>query len=287
MQPLYLQPLIELGLTGLEAQAYGYLLEHAPATGYRVAMGLGKPTANTYKALQSLHDKGALILEDSEKREFRPVSPRELLDALERRFKERKKRAGAELRMVKQPEADDRVYRLQTPEQILERLRQMLSQCRRVAVLDLFSWAVDHLKDDLEAAAGRGLDVLAKVYEPCSMEGVRVVISGRANQTLRRWPGQWANAVIDGHEHVLALLSRDGTRVHQAIWSGSAFLSLVYHVSLVSEMQVDDLEKHVRDGAGREDLLATLESYDRLKAIDMPGYGTLSQILGTGRQEKT
>jgi len=280
MQPAYLQALTELGLTGLEAEAYGYLLEHSPATGYAVAKGLGKPTANTYKALASLYGKGALIREESANREFRPVSPGELLGALERRFQERKRRASSELRRVKESEADDRVYRLETPEQVLERLRQMLSRCRKVAVLDLFSWAVEHLKDDLEAAAARGLKVAVKVYEPCSLRGVHVVAHPRPERVARRWPGQWANAVIDGHEYLLALLSHDGARVHQAIWSGSAFLSLVYHLGLVSELQVDDLERNIKDGASREDLVAILERYDRLKVIDMPGYRMLRQVLG-------
>ena len=283
MQPTYLQPLTELGLTGLEAEAYGYLLQHAPATGYGVAKGLGKPTANTYKALESLYGRGALILEDSANREFRPVSPGELLDALERRFQERKKRASAELRRLKGVEADDRVYRLQTPEQVLERLRQMLSRCEQVAVLDLFSWAVEHLKDDVEAAASRGLAVAVKVNEPCPMKDAQVVVHPHAQRVARRWPGQWANAVIDGHQHLLALLSSDGTRVVQAIWSGSAFLSLVYHIALVFELQAAALERDLNEGASRDELVATFKSYDRLKAMDAPGYRTLMQILGADR----
>jgi hypothetical protein len=48
------QALQDPGFTGLEAQVYVFLLRHAPATGYRISHAIGKPTANTYKALAEL-----------------------------------------------------------------------------------------------------------------------------------------------------------------------------------------------------------------------------------------
>ena len=84
----HIDSLRELGLTGLEAEAYAWLLTASPATGYGVAKGLGKPTANTYKALESLREKGAVVTDDDETRSYRAVPPPELLAALERRFLE-------------------------------------------------------------------------------------------------------------------------------------------------------------------------------------------------------
>ena len=56
--------LVEFGFTDLEAEIYLFLLGSSPTTGYRVAKGIRKPAANTYKALQTLATKGAILVED-------------------------------------------------------------------------------------------------------------------------------------------------------------------------------------------------------------------------------
>lgn len=56
-----IQGLTGLGFTQADAEVYVALLRESPATGYRIATVLGKATANTYKALRSLTDKGAVL----------------------------------------------------------------------------------------------------------------------------------------------------------------------------------------------------------------------------------
>src|SRR5262244_1295461 len=78
--------LTRLGFTALEAEVYTWLLGEPGATGYRIAQGIGKPVANTYKALESLQKKGAILVEEDESRLCRAVPPEELLTQLERGF---------------------------------------------------------------------------------------------------------------------------------------------------------------------------------------------------------
>ena len=49
----------EIGLSELEATIYIWLLENKRSTGYKIAMQIGKPVANTYKALKSLQPVAA------------------------------------------------------------------------------------------------------------------------------------------------------------------------------------------------------------------------------------
>lgn len=272
MQGTSQQALAELGLSPLEADVYVWLLQHAPATAYRVSKGLGKPTANTYKAVESLFHKGALLLAEGEGREVRPVPPAELLGALERRFRTRLARAAAGLERLPQLEQDEHVWRLRNSAQVLERLRAMLGEAREVAVLDLFPWAVEALRADLERAAGRGLLLAAKVYAPCVLEGVRTVLEPRAERVTARWAGLWANAVVDGREHLLAWLSPDGSRVRQAVCSASPFLSWIYHTGLVRELITSALERALDEGRSREELVELLASFEGLRAEHAPGY---------------
>ena len=77
------ESLVALGFTALEAEVYIYLLGASPATGYRVAQAIGKPIANTYKAIEALESKGAVIVEHSANKLCRAIPAEELLGQLE------------------------------------------------------------------------------------------------------------------------------------------------------------------------------------------------------------
>jgi sugar-specific transcriptional regulator TrmB len=284
MDAPHIESLRELGLTGLEAEAYSWLLTASPATGYGVAKGLGKPTANTYKALESLREKGAVVTDDAETRSFRAVPPAELLAALERRFLEQRQRAADALSRLGAPEADERIYHLSTTEQVIQRARQMLLRAESVAILDLFPWPAERLAADLEAAADRGIHVVVKCYAPLEIPGVRVIPDVAADRVVDRWPGQWTNAVVDGKESLLALLSHDGSEVHQAIWSGSPFISWVYHSALIAELFYSDVSRGLEEGLSIDELEDAFNLHSTLRSEDAPGYRELMARLHRGAE---
>src|SRR5580698_10497182 len=101
--------LVSFGLTQLEASVYLFFLQEGPATGYRAAQALGKPAANTYKAIESLENKGWLLKDDSLSRLFRPVPAEELLRRLDRDFHERHEHAAQQLKQIERAQDDERV----------------------------------------------------------------------------------------------------------------------------------------------------------------------------------
>jgi sugar-specific transcriptional regulator TrmB len=265
------QSFVAFGFTDLEAEVYVFLLGESPATGYRVAKALGKPVANTYKAIESLRNKGALVMEAGGGRLCRAIPIDELLGQLERRFQEQRDRAGRALARLKVSPEDQHIYQLHTPAQVLERCRRMLRHCRRVAVVDAFPRTLEELRPGLEAAAERGIAVAAKAYRPVVVAGADVVAHPDGEAILRRWPGQWLNLVTDGLEFVMAFLTEDGTAVHQAVWSGSAYLSTVYHSAVASEVTLGMLDHLMRDGASANTMRRALRRYRYLFTPDMPG----------------
>src|SRR5438105_11642808 len=120
------ESLVALGFTALEAEVYIYLLGASPATGYRVAQAIGKPIANTYKAIEALESKGAVIVEHSANRLCRAIPAEELLGQLERRFRDRRSKAARALSELPGSADDDRVYQLRSRDQVYERARSML-----------------------------------------------------------------------------------------------------------------------------------------------------------------
>jgi sugar-specific transcriptional regulator TrmB len=284
--PFLIQPLVDLGLTSLESEIYAYLLVNSPATGYRVAKDTGKPTANTYKAIQSLRDKGGLIIEDSTNRLCRAVPMGEFLDVLERRFFRLKKEAEKDLSGLKPAPDDERIYYLHTPDQVFERFRQMLRRCEYIALFDLFPLTLDRMRRDIESEASRGIRIAVKVYRQCDIHGVEIVHAQDGEKTIQRWPGQWANGIVDGREHLLAFLSRDGTRVLQAVWSAHTYTSWIYHSSLMYELLHGTLSGRFEE---RTENTPLPEDYLKLKAMNAdkaPGYWTLQERFGKKEEER-
>lgn len=264
--------LIELGFTGLEAEVYITLLYHSPITGYRIAQELEKPVANTYKAIESLRNKGAVIVDEGDTRLCRAVPAEELLGQIERRFRDTQKRAAQALSNIKNSSSDDRVYQLRSREQVMERCRRMLRDCRQLALLDIFPGPLEELSRDIEEAAARGVEVALKAYQPTQIRKAQVLIEPTGPAILGRWPGQWVNLVIDDAEFLLAFLNSDGKGVYQAIWSNSIYLSWVYSSSLASELILAGLQTRIEEGASTEELQKVLKRFLRLKPLKTPGH---------------
>ena len=283
-----MQPLVELGFTTLEAEAYTFLLQESPVTGYRIAQALRKPAPNVYKALESLELKGAVLVEDGDSRLCRPVPPGELLAQLDRRFHEQRARAERLLSRPAAEAADDRVYTLRSADQVLERARCMLRDAAEVALIDVFPLPLAELRGEIQAAAERGVQVTARVYEPTDVPGARVVVDADPELVRGRWPGQWVNVVTDGREHLIAYLTADGGTVQQAVWSGSAILSWVYHSALSSEIVLEDVRNQLRDGADPAALAQTVaQAIPVSKALQAPGYRELaSRFADSGPRKR-
>ena len=98
--------LCELGFTEIEALVYAFLVGSEAATGYRISHAIGKPTANTYKAIASLAQQGAVQVDEGGNRLVRAVPPDELLAGLERRSREKREAARAALRSTATTSSD-------------------------------------------------------------------------------------------------------------------------------------------------------------------------------------
>lgn len=271
------QALQDLGFTGLEAQVYVYLLRHAPATGYRISHAIGKPTANTYKALTSLAGQGAVLVDDGGSGAVRAVPPDELLAILERRGRAQRAAALAALAENVPAGDDDRVYALKDSRQVVERARAMLAGAGQIVLGDLFPAPFELLRDDLAACAARGVRVVVRAYAPVEAGGA-LVIAGTGKGAPGHWPGQQLSLVVDGAEHLLALLSADLEAVHQAVWSRSAFLSCLHHNHLAMELLFT-----ARAVGGREP--ASALAGITVLAADPPGLRRLrAQVAGGPRR---
>jgi len=263
--------LVPLGFTELESSAYLFLLRESPATGYRVAQGIGRPVANTYKAIESLRDKGAVVVESTEGKLIRAVPAKELLRRIESDFDRRHKRASQTLSSVVRPHDDDAVYRLAGIDQVYERCRAMLRRTASVVALDLFPAPFRLLRADIERCVARGVMVAMQVYEPIVLRGAEVVVNARAPRVLSRWSGQWINVARDSAEHLVALLNPEADAVEHATWTASPFLSHIAYSGLIGEITASALMN-----ASPRDLRRVMKRMSSYNDVSSDGVRSLS-----------
>ncbi len=227
-----------LGFSEIEALIYCFLLEESPATGYRISHAIGKAAANTYKAISNLARKGAIVIDDGDSRLCRAVPPKELLDAVERRFQHNRNTAQAALDALAVAGNDSRIYQLRDAEQVLTRARSMIAAAEQIILMDVFPGPYDALVEALDAAAGRGVDIGVEVYTDdfTQVADATYVRSHLDAETLNEWPGQQLNLAVDAREHMLALFTPDGRSVVQAVWSNSLYLSCLQHSAIAAEL---------------------------------------------------
>ena len=235
--------LIPLGFTETEALAYCELLRAGPSTGYRIAQGIGKAQANTYKTLSTLAQKGAVIDDGGDPRSFRAVAPDRLIAALSTRFADQTEAAVGALARLKAHEPEDRLYQLRAPDQVWAQAEAMIDSATETLLFDCFPEVEARLADSLARAASRGVATCGVVYDDMRPRpgGYQVVRSRTAEGVLARWPGAELRLAVDANQHLLALLTRDLSEVRHALWSDSVYLSVQQHYALSAEIRLHAL----------------------------------------------
>jgi len=274
-----------LGLTELEAEVYTALAGQSPMTGYAVARALGKPTANVYKAVEALGRKGAVLVEDGDTRLCRAVPP----DLLLTRLEETAARDIAEARELfaeaAPPAADERVYRLETPGEVIARAIEMLDRAEKFAVVDAFPTALNAIAGAVERAASRRVRVFVEAYAPCTIPGADLVVVEHGPVTLDRWRSEQLNVVVDGREHVAALLSHDMSTVHQAIWSDSLYLSCLMHAGRLAEHTLIKMTR-VEGANAAKDLKRILNAHPFFARTKVPGHVEIVRRFSVARSHR-
>ena len=221
------QILTPFGFTSLESEIYTFLLRESPATGYRVAQAIGKAAANTYKAIESLQQKGAVLVEEGSNRSCRAVPSDELLARLTRDFEWRRAEAELHLANISSLNSDDRVYTLRSRAQIVERARHMLGGAQSVALLACSAHSAHPLIDSFAACARRGVDLSIICPERLDIAATQRTAPNALDEI---------RLVTDGCEYLSALFKSGKDDALQAVWTRSPHLAISAHRGIAAEL---------------------------------------------------
>lgn len=266
------EELQDLGFNQLESEVYVLLLSSPPMTAYGVARQLAKATANVYKAVEVLARKGAVVIEEGDNRLCRAVPFPEFMRRAERDYRDTLRTAAATLAALGAPPPDERVYRMDSAPQVFEAAREMLeTRARKIAIVDAFPSALERISASIRKAADRGVRVLVEAYQPVRIPGAQVVSARFASAAPDQWRSEQLNVVIDGREHLIALLSSDLASVHQAVWSNSLYLSCIHHAGRACEHTLVRMIEAQDRGAAPDAILRLLKEHRFFLSDEVPG----------------
>ncbi|MCI0602601.1 hypothetical protein L0156_06270 [bacterium] len=256
--------LTELGFTPAESEVYLFLLGESPATGYRIAQAIGRPAAQTYRAIESLSNRGGILIDDGKIRMCRAVRPQEFLSQINRSFTEQVRKVQKSLRELPRAALDDRVYQIPSRDEVIERSLVLLKKCKNVALLDLFPGPLKMLTPDIKRAHKRGVKVAVKIYEDAEIDCSLKVVQLHGSGLIQSWPGEILNTVTDGKEFLSSLFSKESDKVRSAIWSRNSFLAAREHNGLSCEIgltAIQALPPKARTKARIQELFEKMEPF--------------------------
>lgn len=283
--------LAEVGFNGLEAAVYLALCREPGSTGYRIAQAIGKPAANTYKALDALVRKGAAAVDGTGRsRIYAAVPIGEHLERVKQDIEATRRELDQELSDLGSSTVAEGIYKLTGAEQVYARVRAMLAGAKSVVLLDIWPTPLEAIRSDVEAACRRGVKVLIKAYTPVQVDCCEVIAPQSDAPHLAVWKGDWLNIVVDCREFVLALLKKEGGGVYEALWSRNSYLALLTHNWVMSEQAMTRMGDLLHANGTPEDIFKEVRRMSWRYMSDTPMREVAAQWVSLrhpGQESKT
>jgi HTH-type transcriptional regulator, sugar sensing transcriptional regulator len=267
--------LIDLGFNQLEAEVYVHLLSQPPSTAYKIGKKINKPTANVYKAIDSLAEKGAVLVEDNKSKQCRAVKPDDFIGQYETTILEKTQELKKTLSTLDDQTIDENSYSIRSAPLVFEKFRSMMQKCTTIAVIDAFPKVIEKVIDSITEAVIRGVDVYIESYEPIEIKGAHVVYSKVGLKALKHWQSQQLNLIIDGEEHIIALLDMDLQKVKQATWSNNLYMSCILHAGCMREQTILQIMNLVNQPGFEVEVKMILEKQKFFFNSKIPGFDKL------------
>lgn len=270
--------LIDIGFNKLEADVYIYLLSHPPATAYKIGKELNKPTANVYKAIDTLSIKGAVLIEDNKSKLCKAVNSSEFIAAYKAEILKNAAEAEKALNTFEKVAPDQNSYKIQSVALVFERFRDMMLRCKKIAVIDAFPNALELVTPIIEEAAKRDIEIYVEAYKPTLIENVDVVCADFGERNLEYWNSQQLNLIIDGEEYLMTLMDNSLSKVIQATWSNNIYMSCMLHAGLLREQTLLKIHAEYNSPDFETKTKSILDKQSFFYNSNIPGFNKLMNL---------
>jgi sugar-specific transcriptional regulator TrmB len=250
--------MMSLGFTDLEARAYVALIGADGDTGYAVAKRIGRPTANTYKALASLQGKGAVLVSSGKSRRYRAVPVDTLVESLGRKFQADQDRLIDAIEQLDTDAPAPGTYSLETPDHVLYSARKLISAASTRLFIDVTPWVLGNLRESIVVAVASGVETVVKCTDDVAIAGATILREQRESAVER------ISVVADGNEYLEAVLAGGGTEVLQSVWVVGPHLCHRFTRLLIGDMFYCAVSGGLDSGLSTDELEELFDRYASL-----------------------
>ena len=273
--------LYAIGFNKLEAEVYITLLQESPLTGYRIAKLLGKAAPNTYSALESLREKGAVVVDEGMANKlYSAVALDDYFQQLESFLHNSNHFLQENIHRLSSSSRENKIHWLHSYEQLEQRMLSMISHSVYTVIVDAFPSLLNAILPHLIQAAKDGVRIVINAYEPIAVPGCQVIVKSNAQKVMKMWAGDWINIAADGREFLISEVSRDSSRTVHALWSNSSFLSFFLFNGFRYEIMFSRLAHTLRELGYGQEADAVLQELSGLNIAGLPGYMDLLDRFG-------
>lgn len=238
------QQLTEMGFTALEAEIYLFLITTGSQTGYAIAKGLNKATANVYKALESLSAKGAVEYSMADKKKCTASNWQQLLKRRQTQFAQTVACLEENLTSLQLKQSnDEQVYQIEQVDQVIEESISLINNASQILMVEAEPDAVPLFKEALEQAEKRGVEIWIKVYQPVELKGMNVIVRQHGHEVYGKTQDISFKLAADGNAMLIADIAIDSKKVIAAYRSQSALMAMSIYTGLLYELILTELKQ--------------------------------------------
>lgn len=281
-----IQLLMDVGLSKLQARIYLTFSRGDKLTGYAVAKRLHEPAANIYKALDSLQNKGLVLLDDSSSVKYYTAQPMSFyLDQLELRLADKRKIIESEIKPGEFESFQEGIYRIDSYEQLYTQASALIEKSREIIALDSTTPPIEQIRNDLQKASGKGITILIKSYEEINIPNCRVVYSRKMGSPVYELPIQYFHLVVPGEGYITALLNHGNRQLLHGVYTQNIILSIVAYNGFIMEFFSTKALDMLLQGRKGKDVLQEWGKMDTILASNTAAWKEFIERITSDTQE--
>jgi sugar-specific transcriptional regulator TrmB len=240
---LLIKMLNDLGINDLEAQIFITLLQIPDSTGYKIAGAISKPTANTYKALTQLENKGLIICDESSgSKTYSAIDINEYFNRLTSELNQKRKKIISTIKSLEKGKKKFGNFILSDINQVYEKAKSLIDQSKDILLIDSFPQPYELLKNNIIfKEKNSDTQVFVKLYKDAELQCLNTINSYNGQLAIDIWLGEWLIICKDSEEVLIACFDKQTNSTHHAIWTTDPFICFTIYNGMVNEFMLIDI----------------------------------------------
>ncbi|MDE1180632.1 TrmB family transcriptional regulator [Paraburkholderia sp.] len=219
--------LIRLGFSQYEAQAYCALLQRSPMNGHEVGKLSHVPPSKIYETLQRLDAKGAILAHRSEPVRYAAVPYVEVLARIRARFEGDLNLIDKGLSSLPAAREPGLVWSLRDQTAIVTAFNSTIESAKTSLFAAVWDEEMPLVRNALEAAANRGVDVHVAIYGMATLAGPRCYDLRECGESARRRLGGRRLSVVVADEQDAITAEFGALSIDEAVITNNSVISLL------------------------------------------------------------